>query len=146
MPSVNKAILIGNVGRTPEIKSFGDGGKIANLTLATSERYKTREGDVKEETTWHNVVVGGKAAEFIEKFVETGQMLYVEGRLRTRTWDGSDGEKHYITEVVATNVQSLSFKPKDEGWSSCPMRNGGNAGQSRKPAPAQEMDFSDLPF
>jgi len=98
--SVNKAIILGNVGQDPEIKTFDNGNKVANFSLATSEKWKNKEGEQQEQTEWHNIAVFGKLAEIVEKYVKKGQQLYVEGKIKTRSWDDSDGNKKYMTEVV----------------------------------------------
>ena len=100
--SVNKHILIGNLGKDPEVKTLENGTKVANLSLATTHKYKG-----EKETDWHNVVAFGKSAEVIEMFVTKGSRLYVEGRSRTRVWDDKDGNKRYTTEVVGNQMQML---------------------------------------
>jgi single-strand DNA-binding protein len=104
--SVNKVILIGNLGADPEIKSFQNGGKIANLRIATSEQWKDRmSGERKERTEWHNVVINGDGlVGVVERFLKKGSKIYIEGSLRTRKWQDRDGNDRYTTEVVVAGM------------------------------------------
>lgn len=110
--SVNKVILIGNVGKDPEMKYFDNDVAKANFSLATSERGYTTSGgtQVPERTEWHNIVCWRGLAQIAEKFVKKGTMLYVEGKIRSRSYDDQNGVKRYITEVVADNIELLSRK------------------------------------
>lgn len=112
--SLNKVMLIGNVGRDPEVRYINgaatpgpNDSKVATFTLATSERFKDRSGEIKENTEWHNIVVWRGLADTAEKFVRKGTQLYVEGRLRTRSWTDQTGAKRYTTEIVADTFQLL---------------------------------------
>lgn len=99
--SVNKVILVGNVGKDPEIRSTQDGRKIANLRIATSESWKDKSsGEKREKTEWHSVVIFGPVAEVAERYVKKGSKLYIEGALQTRKWQDKDGNERYSTEVV----------------------------------------------
>ena len=112
---INKVILIGNVGQDPEVKYTGDasnGAKVATLRLATSERYKDRNGNLQEHTEWHSVVVWRNIADVVEKYVRKGSQIYVEGKLRTRSWDDQNGNKKYVTEIIADTLQLLGRKPE----------------------------------
>ena len=100
-------MLIGNVGKDPEIKSLEGGNKLANITLATSMVYTDRSGQKKEETEWHTVVTYGKLSDVVEKFIRKGSLLFVDGRLHTRTWD-DNGKTRYRTEVIANGIQMLN--------------------------------------
>ena len=107
---INKVILIGNVGQDPEVRYTGDattGAKVATIRLATTERYRDRSGNLQEHTEWHSVVVWRNQADVVEKYVRKGSQLYIEGRLRTRSWDDQTGNKRYTTEVVADTLQLL---------------------------------------
>jgi len=110
--SVNKVILVGNVGKDPEMKYFDNDVAKANFSLATSERGYTTSGgtQVPERTEWHNIVCWRGLAQIAEKFVKKGTMLYVEGKIRSRSYDDQNGVKRYITEVVADNIELLSRK------------------------------------
>ena len=115
MSYLNKAMLIGRVGQNPEIKTINEQGrKAAQFSLATTERYKDRNGEVKEQTEWHNIVAFDKTAELIEKFVAKGMLLYVEGKLRTRSWDDQNGNKRYVTEVLVNTIQFLEKQEQSE--------------------------------
>ena len=111
--SLNKGMLIGNVGRDPEVRYLegnspaGQGRKVATFTLATSERFKDRSGETRENTEWHNIVVWGQQADVVERFVKKGTQLYVEGRIRTRSWTDQSGAKRYTTEINVDTLQLL---------------------------------------
>lgn len=106
MASLNRVLLIGNVGKDPEIKTFASGNKVAQITLATTERYKDRNGEQKEETEWHSVQAFGKLADVVERFVHKGSLLYVDGKIRTRSYE-ADGRTMYRTEILADHIQML---------------------------------------
>jgi single-strand DNA-binding protein len=103
----NTVQLIGNVGNDPEIKNLDGGRKLANLTIATNDSYKNDKGEKVEQTEWHKVVAWGKTAEIIEKYVTKGREIAIEGKLTHRSYDDKNGEKRYITEVVANEVLLL---------------------------------------
>jgi single-strand DNA-binding protein len=100
----NKVQLIGNVGNDPEVKTFGEGKKVANITLATNDYYINDKGEKVEQTEWHRVTAWGKVAEIIEKYVTKGKEIAIEGKLTHRSYDDKDGNKRYITEVVANDI------------------------------------------
>ena len=106
MASLNRVTLIGNVGKDPEIKTFASGNKVASITLATSERYKDRNGEQKEDTEWHSVQAFGKLADVVERFVHKGSLLYLDGKIRTRSYE-VDGRTVYRTEILADHIQML---------------------------------------
>ncbi len=97
---LNKVILIGNVGKPPEIRNFQDGNKVANFSLATTRSWKNKEGEWVNKTEWHNVSVFGNTVNFVEKYVKKGSKLYIEGSSETKKWTGQDGQERYATEVV----------------------------------------------
>ena len=114
---INKVILIGNVGQDPEVRYTGDvnnGAKVATLRIATTERYRDRNGNLQEHTEWHSVVVWRNQADIVEKYVKKGSQLYIEGRLRTRSWDDQTGNKRYVTEIVADTLQLLGRKSDNQ--------------------------------
>ena len=116
--SLNKAMLIGNVGRDPEVRYLdGNSGnaKVATFTLATTERYRDRNGETRENTEWHNIVAWRGNADVAERFVKKGTQLYIEGRLRTRSWDDQTGNKRYTTEIIVDNLQLLGKKSDNPG-------------------------------
>lgn len=112
MASVNKVILVGNVGRDPEIRTFPSGDKVANLSLATTDRWRDKNnGENKEATEWHRVVFSQKLAEIVEQYVRKGAQLYIEGSLRTRKWtDQASGQERYATEIRADAMQMLGSR------------------------------------
>ncbi len=110
MAGVNKVILVGNLGKDPEIRHLEGGTAVAKFTLATSESYKDKSGQKVEQTEWHNIVVWRGLAEVAEKYLKKGMTIYLEGKLRTRTWDDKDKVKHYTTEIVGDTFTILSKK------------------------------------
>lgn len=107
MASVNKVILIGNLGRDPELRYTQGGQGVANFTLATNERWRDKEGQNQERTEWHRIVVWGKQAENCAQYLQKGRSCYIEGRLQTREWEDKEGNKRQTTEIVAQNVTFL---------------------------------------
>ena len=103
----NKVQLIGNVGNEPEVKTFGEGKKVANITIATNDYYINDKGEKVEQTEWHRVTAQGKVAEIIEKYVSKGKEIAIEGKLTHRSYDDKEGNKRYITEVVANDILLL---------------------------------------
>lgn len=111
MASLNRALLIGNVGNEPEIRTLNnEQGKVASFRLATTERYKDRNGEIKENTEWHQVTAWGKLADIVEKFVKKGSQVYAEGKITTRKWTDKDGNDRYTTEIRAEGLQILGKK------------------------------------
>jgi len=108
MAGINKVILIGNLGRDPEIQNLDNGVKKASFSLATSEYYKNKEGQKIEQTEWHNIILWRGLAEIAEKFLKKGTTIYLEGKIRTRSWDDKEGHKRYTTEIVGDNLTMLS--------------------------------------
>ena len=128
--SVNKVILIGNLGADPEIKSFQNGGKIANIRIATSEQWKDRmTGERKERTEWHNVVINGEGlVGVVERYLKKGSKVYIEGSLRTRKWQDRDGNDRYTTEVVIAGMGgNLTMLDGAPGGSCGGSRGGGDS-------------------
>lgn len=110
MSGVNKAILIGRVGKDPEVKNLPNGNMVANFSIATSETFKDKTtGEKKETTTWHNIVIWGKLCEVVAKYVHKGDLLYVEGKITNRSWE-KDGITRYTTEIVVNNMTMLGSK------------------------------------
>jgi single-strand DNA-binding protein len=140
MAGVNKVILVGNLGKDPEVRHLESGAVVANFPLATSETYKDRKtGERITQTEWHNVVIWRGLAEVAEKYLKKGSSVYVEGKLRTRSWDDKDGNKRYTTEIVADNMTMLGGR-------------GGDASESAGPGPDNSSSSfdddssGDLPF
>jgi single-strand DNA-binding protein len=113
--SVNKVILVGNVGKDPETRYLDEGTAITKFPMATSETYKNRDGERVSTTEWHNVVLWRGLAQVAEKYVKKGSQLYIEGRIKTRSYDDADGNKKYITEIVGDQMQLLGRRPDDQG-------------------------------
>lgn len=111
MSGVNKVILIGNLGANPEVRFTQGGSAVANLRLATTERYTDRNGQKQEQTEWHRVVLFGRQAEVAQQYLTKGRQVYIEGRIRTRQWQDQQGQKRYSTEIVATNMQLIGGRP-----------------------------------
>ena len=107
MAGVNKVILLGRLGKNPEIKYTPNGTAIANWTMATSENYKDKDGQKQERTEWHRIVAFGRLAEICGEYLAKGKQIYVEGRIQTRSWDDKDGNKKYTTEIIANTMQML---------------------------------------
>lgn len=110
MAGVNKVILIGNLGKDPEVRHLEGGTAVANFTLATSEAYKDKNGQRVEQTEWHNIVVWRALAEVAEKYLKKGSTIYLEGKIRTRSWEDKDKVKRYTTEIVADTFTMLGKK------------------------------------
>jgi single-strand DNA-binding protein len=118
--SLNKVMLIGNVGKDPDVRYLesnpqnpGGNAKVASFPLATSERYRDRNGELRENTEWHNIVAWRNSADVAEKYIRKGTQVFVEGRLRTRQWTDQTGNKRYTTEVVVDSLQLLGKRPED---------------------------------
>ena len=142
MASLNRALLIGNVGNDPEIRTLNNNEKVASFRLATTERYKDRNGDVKENTEWHQIVAWGKMADIVEKFVKKGSQLYVEGKITTRMYTGKDGNDRYSTEI---RVEGLQFLGKKESATTAPASTQEVESPSLK-ALKEDDPKDDLPF
>ena len=107
MASVNKVILIGNLGRDPDFRATSSGQAVANFSIATTEKWNDKDGQRQERTDWHNIVLWGRLAEIANQYLKKGSSIYVEGRLQTRSWEDKDGNKRYIAEVVGSALQML---------------------------------------
>ncbi|MFA4874027.1 MAG: single-stranded DNA-binding protein [bacterium] len=124
MASVNKVILIGNLGQDPEKRVTGGGQVVTNFNIATTERWNDKSGQKQERTEWHRIVVWGPMAENCAQYLSKGRPVYIEGSLRTRQWDDKEGVKRYTTEVVAQRVQFLGSPPGDRRENSAPAFEG----------------------
>jgi single-strand DNA-binding protein len=107
MASVNKVILLGNLGADPELRYTNSGTAVANFRMATNERWSDKNGTAQERTEWHNIVAWGKLAEICGQYLQKGKQVYIEGKIRTRQWQDQQGQKRYSTEVVASNMVML---------------------------------------
>lgn len=144
MSGVNKVILVGHLGKDPEVRHLEGGATVATFTLATTESYTTRDGRKVDQTEWHNVVVWRGLADVASKYLQKGKLVYVEGKIRTRSYDDKEGNKRYVTEIVADNFTMLGRKGDDQ--------NGGNSENQNSKEP-QKFDLGsandaddDLPF
>jgi single-strand DNA-binding protein len=152
MASVNKVILLGNLGRDPETRYTADGAAITNITLATSRRYKDSSGQQQEETEWHRVAFFGRLAEIAGEYLKKGRPVYVEGRLRTRKWQDKEGLDRYTTEIVAEQMQLLGSREGAGGAeidageeTRAPARAAAKPAASKPAANVADMD-DDIPF
>jgi single-strand DNA-binding protein len=149
MSGVNKVILVGNLGKNPEIRHLDNGRAVANFSIATSEVYKNREGEKVTNTEWHNVVLWTPLAEVAERFLKKGGQVYIEGKLTSRTYDDKDGIKRYLTEVVGREMTLLG-RPAGEGGGQ-PSGDTAPSQASNSASPpasveSNETDIDDLPF
>lgn len=170
MASVNKVIIVGNLGKDPEMRTFPSGGRVCNVTIATSERWKDKQtGEMKEATEWHRVVFNDRLAEIAGEYLRKGSQVYVEGSLRTRKWTDKDGIEKYTTEIRADEMKMLGKRegmggPSGDddggGYDSAPrrpapparapapaaQRSGGGGGGASKPASGFDDMDDDIPF
>jgi single-strand DNA-binding protein len=146
--SINKVILVGNLGKDPELRYTPSGVAVATFSLATSERYKDKNGEWVDKTEWHNIVAWRQLAEICGKYLHKGKQVYIEGKLQTRSYDDRDGNKRYTTEIVADQMKMLGRSGEENGGQA---RSGGEFRQSRPASPASQStpayeDFADPPF
>lgn len=143
MKGVNKAIILGNVGKDPEVRYMPSGEGVANFTVATSEKWKDKQsGEQQERTEWHRCVAFGKLAEIIGQYVRKGSKVYVEGQIQTRKWQGQDGQDRYTTEIKVRELQMLdSQRDREAGTSPAPQQ----PPPGRTEPPADDFD-DDIPF
>jgi single-strand DNA-binding protein len=158
MASVNKVILIGNLGKNPELRYTPGGQAVANFSIATSEKFTDKSGQKRESTEWHNIVAWGKLGELANQYLKKGRPVYIEGKLTTRSWDDKDGNKKYKTEVVANQMQFLGSAPgggQAEGDTQAPPTDnadefGASASVAEPPMPPMPSQTAatqdDLPF
>jgi single-strand DNA-binding protein len=161
--SVNKVILLGNVGKDPEIKSTPGGTMVANWTLATSDRHKDAKGDYQDRTEWHSLVAFNRTAEIVRDYVQKGSKLYIEGKIQTRSWDDKQsGEKRYKTEIIVFDISLLSGRDEQNGgnhsnsnYGSGNARSqsangrgsyGGGTSTATEPWDSSEISDDDIPF
>ena len=155
--SVNKVILLGNVGKDPEIRSTPGGVIVANFTLATSDRFQDQQGNWQDRTEWHNLVTFKRTAEIVRDYVKKGTKLYIEGKLQTRSWDDKEsGQKRYRTEIIVNDLSLLSGRGDEGGGTSggsYAQRGGSTASFDQRPsggndeyANSAEITDDDIPF
>ena len=142
--ALNKVLLIGNVGKDPEVRHLESGTAVATITLATSERYRDRNGETRELTEWHTVIAWRQLADLAENYIRKGSQIYVEGKIRSRSWDDQNGQKRYVTEIQADTIQLLGRRsdnpaaqqaqPQNYGGYSAPVQQPHHP----QPQPAQQ--------
>jgi single-strand DNA-binding protein len=148
MASVNKVILIGNLGKDPEVRYLPSGDAVANISIATTETWKDKAGEKQEKTEWHRVAMFSKLAEIAGEYLKKGSQVYIEGRLETRKWTDKEGHERYSTEIKADRMQMLGSRsggsermaPPDDA----PRGESSSSAPSKKPAPAKGGSFDDL--
>lgn len=140
MSSINNVILIGNVGQDPQVTTTNAGIKIANLSLATSKTYKNKAGEKVEKTDWHRIVLFRGGADIAEKYVKKGSKIAIQGELRNRSYE-KDGDKKYITEVYAEQIQLLDHKPLGENGSAKAEQQAEKAPEFTSPEPTDDLPF-----
>ncbi len=155
MPSVNKVILLGNLGRDPELRFMPNGDAVCNFSIATTDSWKDKAGEKQERTEWHNIVMYRKLAEIAGEYLKKGSSIYVEGRLQTRKWQTKEGQDRYTTEVIADSMQMLggrssasqSDKSSDDNFSqgSSEVKNQANTSNESSPTSFDEFE-DDIPF
>ncbi|MDD2582497.1 MAG: single-stranded DNA-binding protein [Desulfuromonadaceae bacterium] len=142
MASLNKVMLIGNLGKDPEVRFTASGQAVASFSLATSEKFKGKSGEMEERTEWHNITLWGKLAEIAGEYLSKGKTVYIEGRLQTRKWQDKNGNDRYTTDIVGDRMQMLSAKGERSG--------GGDTSSAQKSGGAsyEEPPFQDddIPF
>jgi len=152
MASVNRVILVGNLGRDPELRYIASGQAVANFTLATNDRWRDKEGNNQERTEWHRIVVWGKSAENCAQYLQKGRSVYIEGRLQTREWEDKDGNKRQTTETIAQTVQFLGGRGGAGGGAGGGAEPGGGptggsgssgagSGGGESPPPSSDVPF-----
>ncbi len=143
MSSVNKVILIGNLGADPEFRQMPGGGAVCNLRIATTDKWKDKaSGEPKESTEWHRVVLFRRIAEIAGEYLKKGSSVFIEGRLRTRKWQGQDGQDRYTTEVEATEMQMLGSRASQSSPGSVEQ----GSPIASVSGPPNAIDFDDVPF
>ncbi len=150
MAGINKVILVGNLGKDPEVRAISTDRKVANFSLATTESYKNKSGERVDQTEWHNVVFYGPIADVIERYLRKGSQIYVEGKIRTRSYDDKDGVKKYITEIIGDTMTMLGSRGSSDSQGSS---SGSSASSQSSPVMESAGSFEpqssgadDLPF
>ncbi len=147
MASVNKVIIVGNLGKDPEMRSFPNGDQIANVTIATTDKWKDKQtGEAKEATEWHRVAFGGRLAEIAGQYLRKGSQVYIEGSLRTRKWTDKDGIEKYTTEIRADQMQMLGSRQGMGGGGGDEGGAGGGGGYEARRAPAAAAPRAPAPM
>ena len=144
MSSLNKVILIGRLGKDPAVRFTAGGQAVANVSLATDESYKNKDGEKIKKTEWHNLVIWGPSVEkFVQPFLHCGDLVYIEGKLQTRSWDDKDGNKKYTTEINVTDIKGIQTGESNQAPANPPAQRTATPAQRSQ----QEIDDSDeIPF
>jgi single-strand DNA-binding protein len=145
MASVNKVILVGNLGRDPEVRYMPDGGAVTNISVATTDVWKDKGGEKQERTEWHRVVFFSKLAEIAGEYLKKGSPVYIEGRLQTRKWQDKEGQDRYTTEIVADRMQMLGSRSGAGGAETAEHDPAASPKSAKKPAAFDDME-DDIPF
>ena len=141
---LNKVHLIGRLGKDPEVRHFESDSKVANFTIATNEFYRDKQGNKVEQTEWHNIALwGNRQVEIAEQYLKKGSLIYLEGKIRTRSWEDKDGNKRYTTEVVGDKFIFLDSRKESEDGG---YKETAGSTESVQESPAQEDQADDLPF
>lgn len=130
---INKVILVGRLGKDPEVRYMPDGNPVTSFSLATDEQYKDKRGEKQQKTEWHSIVTFGKLAEICGEYLHKGTLVYIEGKVKTRTWEDKDGVKRYTTEIIASDMKMLESR-KTETREAC-------AAQDNRSLPEYEIPF-----
>lgn len=141
MSGLNKVQLIGHLGKDPEIRHLENGNTVAQFSIATSEKFKDKSGDVKEKTEWHNIVIWGKLAEVAEKYLRKGGQLYVDGKITYRQWTDKEGAKKTTTEIIASSFIMLDSKSNDDKKNKKAEEESLNTDQVPAPGPEDDLPF-----
>jgi single-strand DNA-binding protein len=150
---INKVILVGNLGKDPELSYLPSGQSVAKFSLATSRSYKDKNGELKEETEWHNIVAWGKLGEICAQYLTKGRQAYIEGRIQSRTWEGRDGNKRTSVDIVASDMQMLGGRGEGGGSAEKPSRtvasehsSAPSMDEGSQETGAPEITDDDIPF
>ena len=143
---VNKAILVGRLGRDPEVRYTTSGTPVANFSLATDESWTDKNGERQRRTEWHQIVVWSRLAEICERYLRKGRLVFIEGQIQTREWEDRDGNRRRTTEIVARNMQMLGSRSDEIGTGSAAQRPAAHASQPSQPSQEVEITDDDIPF
>ena len=143
---INKAILVGRLGRDPEVRYTTSGTPVANFSLATDEFWNDQSGERQRRTEWHRIVVWSRLAEICQKYLRKGSLIYIEGRIQTREWDDRDGNRRRTTEIVAREMKMLGPRSDEMGMGPTGERPGSGPMEPSQPSPEVEITDDDIPF
>ena len=146
MAGINKVILVGNVGKDPEVRYLEGGTAVAKFSLATSESYTNKEGTRVDQTEWHNIVLWRKLAEIAEKFVRKGSQIYIEGKIKSRSWEDKEGNKRYTTEIIGDSMTLLGKRNNEEGGAPHHAEHSTEKAAEPSLPAATDAPTDDLPF